>query len=121
MNTFLWIVQGILALIFLLHGILFLTMSERVKEELRKGSFSPAFGRFIGAAEILAAFGLLLPGWTHILPWLTPLAALGLLPIMVGALVSHLRRKEHPQVVFCALLIVLLVVVVIWRGFIISL
>ncbi len=121
MNIFLWIIQGVLALIFLLHGVLFLTMPEQAKAELAKGSFSPAFGRFIGGAELLAAVGLLLPGWTHILPWLIPLAAIGLLPIMIGALVSHLRRKEQAQVTFCFLLVVLLIVVVIWRGFILPL
>ncbi len=121
MNILLWIIQGVLAIIFLLHGVLFAVMPARAKEELRKGPFSPAFGRFIGVAEILAAFGLTLPGLTHILPWLTPLAAVGLVPIMIGALVSHLRRHEQPQVVFCALLIILLVVVIIWRGFILPL
>jgi uncharacterized membrane protein YphA (DoxX/SURF4 family) len=121
MNIFLWIVQCILALIFLLHGILFAVMPMRVREELRKGSFSPAFGRFIGIAEILAACGLILPGLTHILTWLTPLAALGLVPIMIGALVSHLRRREQSQVIFCALLIILLIVIIIWRGFLLPL
>lgn len=121
MNIVLWIIQGVLALIFLLHGVLFLVMPARAKEELRKDSFSPAFGRFIGGAELLAAFGLLLPDWTHILPWLTPLAAVGLVPIMLGALVSHLRRKEWSQVGFCSLLIVLLAAVAILRGFILPL
>ena len=121
MNIFFWIVQGLLALIFLLHGVLFLILPARAKEELRKGGFSPSFGRFIGGAETLAAFGLLLPGWTHILPLLTPLAAIGLLPIMVGALVSHLRWKEQSQVIFCFVLVVLLAVVAIWRGLILPL
>ena len=118
MNVLLWVVQGVLALIFLLHGVLFLVMPARAKEEFSKGSLSLAFGRFIGGAEFVAAFGLLLPGWTHILPWLTPLAALGLLPIMVGATVSHLRRRERPQAGFCFLLIIMLTAVVIWRGFV---
>ena len=121
MNVFLWIVQVLLALIFLLHGILFLILPARVAEELKKGNFSSAFGRFIGVAELLAAFGLLLPGWTRILLWLTPLAAVGLLPIMVGALLSHLRRKEQSQVVFCFFLIILLAVVALVRGLILPL
>jgi uncharacterized membrane protein YphA (DoxX/SURF4 family) len=121
MNIQLLVVQGFLALVFLLHGILFLVMSPRVKEELKKGSFTPGFGRFIGGAEVLAAFGLILPGLTGILPWLTPLAAIGLFPIMVGALVSHLKRNEWPQVWFCLLLIILITFVVVMRVFVLPL
>ena len=121
MNIVLWGVQVLLALVFLFHGILFLVLPERAKEELKKSSFSPGFGRFIGGAEVLAALGLILPGMTGILPWLTPLAAVGLLPIMVGALVSHIQRKEWSQVGFCLLLIILLTFVAVMRGFVLPL
>lgn len=88
-------------------------MPARVKEQFQKSSLSIGFGRFIGLAEWLAAFGLILPDWTQILPWLTPLAAALLLPIMVGAVVSHQRSKEQPQAIFCIGIIVLLLVVAI--------
>ncbi|MGZ3610646.1 MAG: DoxX family protein [Ktedonobacteraceae bacterium] len=53
--------------------------------------------------------------------WLTPLAALGILPIMIGALVSHLRQKDWPQAGFCLLLIVLLTFVAVMRAFVMPL
>ena len=121
MNILLWIVQGVLALVFLLHGGLFLAMPARAKEELKKGSFSPGFGRFIGGAEVLAAVGLILPGLTRILPWLTPLAAVGLFPIMIGATVSHFLRKEQPQVGVCLLLVILIAFVGVTRWFVLPL
>ncbi|WP_126582844.1 DoxX family protein [Tengunoibacter tsumagoiensis] len=118
MTIILWIIQSILALLFLLHGVLFLIMPARVKEQFQKSSLSIGFGRFIGLAELLAAFGLILPDWTQILPWLTPLAAALLLPIMVGAVVSHQRSKEQPQAILCLGIIVLLLIVAIYRAFI---
>jgi hypothetical protein len=59
----------------------------------------PPFFRFIAAAEVLAAAGLTLPTSTGIMPWLTPLAAAGLLVIMIGAAVLHLRRMAYGQAV----------------------
>jgi len=50
--------------------------------------------RLIGLLEVLAAVGLILPQWTGILPWLTPLAAAGLVLIMMGAMLVHMRRGE---------------------------
>ena len=58
--------------------------------------FSGGTVKAIGALEVLAAIGLILPWWTGIAPVLTPLAALGLAAIMVGAVITHVRRKEIP-------------------------
>jgi uncharacterized protein YjeT (DUF2065 family) len=115
MNVLLWLIQGILALVFLLHGLLFLVMPARAKEQFKQSALPLGFGRFIGFAEVLAVFGLILPGWTHMLRWLTPLAAILLLPIMIGAVVIHQRHHEQSQVIFCCALIVLLAVIAIWR------
>ena len=115
MNILLWLIQCILALVFLLHGLLFLVMPARAKEQFKQNGLSLVFGRFIGLAEVLAVFGLILPGLTHILPWLTPLAAILLLPIMIGAVVLHQRHHEQAQAIFCCALIVLLAVVAIGR------
>ncbi len=57
-------------------------------------ALSPGFRQFIGFAEILAACGLVLPGATRILTWLTPLVAGGLMIVMGGAVVYHLARRE---------------------------
>ena len=83
MNKALWIVQGLLALVFLFAGGMKLIMPI---EEMTKQMPMPGwFLRFIGVAEVLGAIGLILPGPLRIRPWLTPLAAAGLVIIMIGA------------------------------------
>jgi putative oxidoreductase len=62
---------------------------------------------FIGLAGVLAAVGLLLPGITRIATRLTPLAATGLIPLMIGASVFHLSRGETSSAVTTAVLLVL--------------
>ena len=52
----------------------------------------------IGSLELLAAIGLILPALTKILPILTPLAATGLVLTMIGASLTHFRRKEYPMI-----------------------
>lgn len=83
MNRALWIVQGLLTLLFLFAGGMKLVLPI---EEMTKQMPMPGwFLRFIAVAEVLGGIGLLLPGLTGIRPGLTPLAAAGLLIIMVGA------------------------------------
>jgi hypothetical protein len=65
------------------------------------------FRRLIGVAEILAGIGLALPTLTGILAWLTPLAAMGLIIVMVGAVIFHIPRKEYPNIVFNLVLLAL--------------
>jgi len=82
-NATLWIVQGLLALVFLFAGGMKFMMSP---EEMSAGTPLPgAFFSFIGACEVLGAFGLILPGLLKIKRGLTPLAAVGLTIIMIGA------------------------------------
>ena len=84
-NVALWVVQGLLAALFLFAGGAKLVMS------LDQMAGPPAlpgwFLRFIGVAEVLGALGLVLPGLLRIRPGLTPLAATGLVIIMIGATV----------------------------------
>jgi hypothetical protein len=68
---------------------------------------APEFRTFIGAAEILAAIGLILPGVTRVLPWATPLAALGLMIVTGSATVFHLARGEPGNAAYVAMLFVL--------------
>jgi uncharacterized membrane protein YphA (DoxX/SURF4 family) len=83
MTVALWIVQGVLALLFLFAGVskLIMTVEEMTKDVPMPG----AFLRFIAVAEILGAIGLVLPSLLRIKPGLTPLAAAGLAVIMSGA------------------------------------
>ncbi|MBT3391001.1 MAG: DoxX family protein [Chloroflexi bacterium] len=96
MNIVLWIVQGILAFMFLMVGMMKLMRSKEQMVDMMGWveDFSQAQIRGIGMLEILGALGLILPGLTGILPILTPLAAIGLALTMTGAFFTHLRRKE---------------------------
>ena len=88
MTYALWIVQGLLALIFLFSGGMKLVLPL---EKLTGPMPLPGlFVRFIGVAEVLGALGLVLPGLLRIRPGLTPLAAAGLVIIMIGATVVTL-------------------------------
>ena len=81
----LWIVQGLLALIFLFAGGINLALPLEVMTEQMPLPLPGLFLRFIGVAEVLGAIGLILPGLLGIRPGLTPLAASGLVIIMTGA------------------------------------
>ena len=92
MSYALWIVQGLLALLFLGAGGLRLVLPL---EQLTGPIPLPGpFMRFIGVAEVLGAIGLILPGLLRIRPGLTPLAAAGLVIIMIGATVVTLAGGE---------------------------
>ena len=80
--------------------------------------FSQPAVRLIGAVEVLGAIGLVLPALTGILPWLTPLAALGLVLTMVGAALTHLRRKEYGNIAVNVALLVLAAFVAYGRYFV---
>lgn len=86
MHVALWIVQILLAALFLFAGVSKLVMSDA---DLTQGpiAMSPLFLRFIGVCELLGGLGLVLPGWLGIATGLTPLAAAGLVIIMMGATV----------------------------------
>ena len=88
MTYVLWIVQGLLALIFLFTGGLKLVLPFEVLTE--QTPLPGWFLRFLGVAEVLGAIGLILPGLLRIRPALTPLAAAGLVIIMIGATVLTL-------------------------------
>ena len=90
MNYVLWIVQGLLALIFLVTGGMKLVVPIEVMTEQAPVPLPGWFLRFIGVAEMLGAIGLILPGLLGIRPGLTPLAACGLVVIMIGATVFTL-------------------------------
>ena len=89
MKYVLWTVQVLLAALFLFAGgmKLILPIAEMTKQMAMPGWFL----RFIGVAEILGAIGLILPGLLRIRPSLTPLAAMGLTIIMIGATVVSLK------------------------------
>ena len=83
----LWVIQGLLAFVFLFAGGSKFAMSTGEMQAQMKVPLSGAFLHFIGACEVLGAIGLILPGLLHIKPGLTPLAAAGLTIIVIGATV----------------------------------
>lgn len=89
MNILLWIIQVLLALLFLFGGGVKLIMP--IEEMVKQTGMSALLLRFIGVCEVLGALGLILPGLLRIRPGLTPLAALGLLIIMIGATALTLK------------------------------
>lgn len=90
MNIVLWIIQVVLALLFLFAGGTKLVMSIEAMEKMASPNTIHLPGlliRFLGVVEVLGALGLVLPGLTGIKRGLTPLAATGLIIIMIGAVV----------------------------------
>jgi uncharacterized membrane protein YphA (DoxX/SURF4 family) len=84
----LWTLQGLLAVVFLGAGISKLVLP--IEDLAREVAYPALFIRFIGVCEVLGALGLVLPGLLRIRTELTPLAASGLVVIMVGAVVVTL-------------------------------
>lgn len=88
MTYVLWIVQVLLALLFLFAGGTKLVLPIEVLTSMgspNQIALPGWFVRFIGVVEVLGALGLVLPGLLRIKPWLTPLAAAGLAVVMIGA------------------------------------
>jgi len=97
MNIALWIVSGLLALGFVAAGGMKLATPK--KRLFDKGmtyveDFTAAQVKMIGALEVLGAIGLIVPAFVDGMHWLVPAAATGLLLVMIGAVTTHLRRKE---------------------------
>jgi uncharacterized membrane protein YphA (DoxX/SURF4 family) len=90
-NYILWIVQALLAALFLFAGVMKLVVPL---DQLAGPVPLPGpFLRFIGVVETLGGLGLILPGLTGIRPGLTPLAAAGLVVVMLGAIAITLARS----------------------------
>ena len=103
MNIALWIIAGLLAVAFLAGGAMKLIQPKEKLAASSRGAFAEDFGagtvKAIGALEILAAVGLILPAALDIAPVLVPLAAVGIVLLMVGAMITHLRRHEAQAIV----------------------
>ena len=116
MNRLLWVIQGLLALLFLFAGGTKLVMPAA--KLVGQTGMPAGFLRFIGVMEILGGLGLGLPGMLRIRPQLTPLAAAGLAIIMVGAVVVTIRTMGPSSAVmpFVTGLLTLLIAYGRWRA-----
>jgi uncharacterized membrane protein YphA (DoxX/SURF4 family) len=117
MNFVIWAVQILLALGFGMAGTMKLTQPrEKLIERMGYvNDFPQNIVRLIGLLEVLGAIGVILPALTGILPWLTPVAAGGLVLVMVGAMLTHIRRHEYAALGTNVILLLLAVIVVYGR------
>jgi uncharacterized membrane protein YphA (DoxX/SURF4 family) len=93
LNVLLWVLQALLALLFLFAGSMKFIMS--VADMTKQMPMPGWFLHFIGGAEILGAIGLVLPGILRIRTGLTPLAASCLVVIMIGATALNLHVGQR--------------------------
>lgn len=111
MNVAAWIVSAVLAALYVMAGF---TKIAKAKDDLLAeprmawaGEFSPGQIKAIGAVELAGAVGLVVPWLTGVATILTPVAAVGLALVQVGAAIVHARRGELAtvpiNVVLCAL------------------
>ena len=109
MNIILWIVQGLLAIVFTLAGAVKLTQpKEKIAQQMPWAhSFTPTTIKLIGAVEALGVIGLIAPQLSGFLPWLTPLAAVGLALTMLSAMVIHGQRREYTSIAVNLVLLLL--------------
>jgi len=117
MNTTIWIIQGIVAAMFLMAGMM---KSTQPKEKLEPKlpwvkDFSLGIVRLVGVSELLGAIGLIVPQLTGIMPALTPIAASGLVLIMLMAAVYHFRKQEYKAIGFNVVLLALSLIVALYR------
>jgi len=106
----LWLLQALLAVVFLAHGWLLLAPPAEIAAVMN-AQFPHAFWVFLGVAEVLAAMGLILPGVTRIRPRLIVWVCYGLMIVMVSATVLHVGRSETSSAVTTAILLVLITLV----------
>jgi uncharacterized membrane protein YphA (DoxX/SURF4 family) len=91
MNIALWIIQVLLALLFLFAGVMKFIMPVEEMTKQMPVAVSGLFLHFIGVCEILGGLGLILPMLLRVKPWLTPIAAIGLVIIILGAIAFSLQ------------------------------
>ena len=117
MNIVVWIVQGLVALIFLAAGSMkaFTPLATLGKRMTWVNNVPAAFVRFLGIAEILGAIGLILPLATGIAPWLTVAAAIGLVIVMLSASIFHASRQEGSRIGMNIVLLLLALFIVVAR------
>ena len=114
MNILMLVLQIALAAVFAGAGAVKLIQPrERLAKTLGGWVYDVPSGlpKLLGLAEVLAAVGLIVPPLVHIVPILMPVAAVGLVILMVGALIVHGRRREYSNIVANVALAVVAIIV----------
>ena len=118
MNTFIWILQGLMAFIFLYSGVHKSYFDEKTlvgKGQTGVEGLDPGFIKFIGISELFGAVGLILPWALEMYPVLTPLSAACLGAIMIPAAIIHYRRKEPGNVLLNLVILLACGAIAWWR------
>lgn len=98
-NKVLWVLQWLVGVYFIVFGVMHFVVPEGLPDPISwMYDLSDTLHLVAGVAEILGGLGLILPAVTRILPALTPLAALGLMIVMAGAVIWHVGRGEFQNV-----------------------
>jgi uncharacterized membrane protein len=109
MNKALWALQILLGLFFVGTGVIHFVVPDGLPPMMAwMYDVDPTAHYVAGTAEILGGLGLILPGLTRIQTWLTPVAAVGLIAVMILAVIFHVGRDEIPNVGFNIVLMCLL-------------
>ena len=124
MNTLFWVLQGLLAFMMFMPGMLKLT--NNTAGLIKKGNgrmdwaedVSETQMKLIGLVEVLAALGLILPHALGILPILTPIAVVGVILTMLGALALHVKRNDGIGAIAPNILIMLIAFAVAYGRFV---
>ncbi|MEV0359984.1 DoxX family protein [Nocardia sp. NPDC050697] len=120
MNVILWITAALLAAVALAGGVTktFVPISTLAAAPggAWTGHTRPAAVRTLGALELLAALGLILPAVLDIAPVSVPVTALCWVLLMLGAMATHYRHREFPAIALNALYLVLAALLV-WGRF----
>lgn len=119
MNRTTWVLQVLLGVYFVAIGVMHFVVPDGLPDQLSWMYDLPTWLHVVaGIAEITGALGLVLPSVTRIRPGLTPLAAVGLIIVMLGAVVYHAGRGEGQSIAVNLVVVVLLAVVawVRWRA-----
>lgn len=117
MNLALWILQVLLGLFFIWHSTVLLRPSPALKARGMGWvlEMNSRLRVFAGSAEGLAGLALIFAPLVHPVAWLAPLAAAGLVLLMIGAIVFHFPRREYPNIGFNSVLGVLAAVIALGR------
>jgi uncharacterized membrane protein YphA (DoxX/SURF4 family) len=105
-DVVLWVVQVLLAMAFLAHGLMFLNPPAELVAVM-DASLPRWFRYFLGVMEVAAAAGLTLPGVTRIMPFLVGWAAIGIMIVTSSATVLHVTRQEYGSAVTTFVLLLL--------------
>ncbi len=114
MNIALWLLQGVLAALFLAIGSMKVFTYETFKAQAGEGAPSKGLTAFIGVSEIAGGLGLIVPWTTGLLPVLTPVAAGALAIVMVLAVAHHAQHRDPFAKSVPALVLLVLSAFVAW-------